>query len=208
MAQEIKKLNIGAGPSKQDGWTSVDLLPSADIVWDLRNGLPMRKIKRNSIEEIKVENFFEHLPETHYMLEEVTTYEVINKKRQKRRKPQLVEVKSRIKLMQHCWESMKHGAILTIWGPHGQTEGFLGDPTHTWAMGMSSMDYFCVQQCPPNLDDMKLPFHERKTWHNDYIKGIEYEKGHAFKGQFRRISVQRMPALPGFIEYKLEAIKR
>lgn len=201
------KLNLGAGPCQDPEWKSVDLLPESDYVWDLRDGLP-KSIKKDSVDEIKAENFFEHLPETHYVLKEHTTYEVVEGKKTKRRKPRLHEIKSRIKLMQHCWDVMKHGAILTIWGPYGSSEGYFGDPTHHWAMGYDSFNYFCVQVCHPDLDDRKLPFHERKLWHHDVIKSYPYEGKKVFEGQFERLEVKRWESHPDFIQYTLKALKR
>lgn len=194
------KLNLGAGPSKKNGFKSVDLLEGSDFVWDLRNGLPLKKIKRNSVDEIIAENFFEHLPETHYVLKNIHNYDGSIEYK-------LIEIKPRIKLMQHCWEVMKHGATLTIWGPIGSTEGYFGDPTHQWPMGFNSLDYFCVQQCLPDLDDMQLPFHERKLWFDNYIKEIRYDGEKVFEGQFEKILVQKKEGFNDFIEYTLKAIK-
>ena len=56
--QKVIKLNLGSGPVKgKDGWTTVDVHGS-DIIWDLRNQLPL---ENNSVREIYSSHLLEHL---------------------------------------------------------------------------------------------------------------------------------------------------
>lgn len=52
------KLNVGCGSVKFPGWVNIDIEPGADLVVDLRNGLPLRD---NNAEFIYNEHFIEHL---------------------------------------------------------------------------------------------------------------------------------------------------
>jgi predicted SAM-dependent methyltransferase len=55
------KVNVGCGGAPFDGWTNLDLDPSAraDIVWDVTDGLPFPD---DSCAFIYSEHFLEHLP--------------------------------------------------------------------------------------------------------------------------------------------------
>lgn len=52
------KLNVGCGKVKLPGWVNIDIEPDADLVIDVRKGLPFND---NSIEFIYCEHFLEHL---------------------------------------------------------------------------------------------------------------------------------------------------
>lgn len=52
------KLDLGCGSSKRIGFVSLDLLPEADIQWDIRWGIPFGD---NSVIEIRSDHFLEHL---------------------------------------------------------------------------------------------------------------------------------------------------
>mgnify|MGYP000914503847 CR=1 FL=1 len=52
------KLNVGCGSVKFPGWVNIDIEPNADLVVDLRNGLPL---KDNTADFIYNEHFIEHL---------------------------------------------------------------------------------------------------------------------------------------------------
>src|SRR6266852_5771680 len=52
-----KKLNRGCGPCKKEGFLYVDLLPAADLIIDLRRGVPFES---NCCEVIFSEHCFEH----------------------------------------------------------------------------------------------------------------------------------------------------
>ena len=52
------KLNIGCGKVKFEGWINIDIEPGADIVLDVRKGLPFEE---NSVDFVYNEHFLEHL---------------------------------------------------------------------------------------------------------------------------------------------------
>ena len=52
------KLNIGCGQVKFSGWVNIDVDPKADLVIDIRKGLPFGE---NSVDFIYNEHFLEHL---------------------------------------------------------------------------------------------------------------------------------------------------
>jgi len=58
--QKIKglKINIGCGNAKFKGWLNADIEPGADIVLDIRKGLPLND---ESVSLIYNEHFIEHL---------------------------------------------------------------------------------------------------------------------------------------------------
>jgi predicted SAM-dependent methyltransferase len=53
-----RKLHVGCGNVKLPGWLNIDVEPSADLVIDIREGLPFED---NSIDFIYNEHFLEHL---------------------------------------------------------------------------------------------------------------------------------------------------
>lgn len=52
------KLHIGCGKRLLNGYTNIDICEPADIIYDLRQGIP---VSNNSVETIFSEHFFEHL---------------------------------------------------------------------------------------------------------------------------------------------------
>jgi predicted SAM-dependent methyltransferase len=57
---EDLRLHLGCGWSHIDGWVNIDLfLTRADVVWDLRHGIPLQD---DSVEAIFHEHLMEHLP--------------------------------------------------------------------------------------------------------------------------------------------------
>jgi predicted SAM-dependent methyltransferase len=52
------KLNIGCGKVKYPGWINIDVDSNADLVIDVRSGLPFEE---NSVDFVYSEHFFEHL---------------------------------------------------------------------------------------------------------------------------------------------------
>lgn len=52
------KVQIGGGAHRIDGWFHIDLVPPADLVWDIREGIPLQDA---STEEIFSEHFLEHI---------------------------------------------------------------------------------------------------------------------------------------------------
>ncbi|MGA4943740.1 class I SAM-dependent methyltransferase [Streptomyces cinereoruber] len=64
------KVQIGGGAHRIDGFFNIDLVPPADLLWDIREGIPLQD---DSTEEIFSEHFLEHIdyPRSakHYVLE-------------------------------------------------------------------------------------------------------------------------------------------
>ena len=54
----LKKLQIGGGSRFLDGYLNLDIFKPADILWDVRSGIPFSD---NRFDEIFCEHFFEHL---------------------------------------------------------------------------------------------------------------------------------------------------
>ncbi len=55
---DAKKIQIGGGSHVLDGFLNVDIVPPADLVWDVREGLPFDE---NGTEYIFSEHFLEHI---------------------------------------------------------------------------------------------------------------------------------------------------
>ena len=186
------KLNIGSGNVVKEGYTNIDLYicRKGDIKWNLFNGLPP-EVETSTVEHIIASHIFEHIPETYYMF---------NKRMQ-----ELVEIKSRIKLMDDCYRVLENGGQLEIWTPHRYDPCMYTDPTHVWYMDMDTLDQFCVN---PN-DESKLYF-------EDYIKDYEYDLGKKYSGRFKKVLCEGinhadnpyyMQPIPTQIHWVLEAIK-
>ncbi|ALO97224.1 methyltransferase domain-containing protein [Streptomyces sp. NPDC001508] len=52
------KVQIGGGTHRVDGFFNIDLVPPADLLWDIREGIPLQD---DSAEEIFSEHFLEHI---------------------------------------------------------------------------------------------------------------------------------------------------
>ncbi|WP_370665885.1 methyltransferase domain-containing protein [Streptomyces sp. IBSBF 2507] len=52
------KVQIGGGAHRIDGFFNIDLVPPADLLWDIREGIPLQD---DSAEEIFSEHFLEHI---------------------------------------------------------------------------------------------------------------------------------------------------
>ena len=56
--QSPVKVQIGGGSHQLDGFFNIDLVPPADLLWDVREGIPL---KDDSVELIFSEHFLEHV---------------------------------------------------------------------------------------------------------------------------------------------------
>lgn len=54
----VSKLQVGGGPRLLEGYLNMDIFEPADIVWDVRTGIPFED---NRFDEIFCEHFFEHM---------------------------------------------------------------------------------------------------------------------------------------------------
>ncbi|EKX69166.1 hypothetical protein STRIP9103_05002 [Streptomyces ipomoeae 91-03] len=52
------KVQIGGGAHRIDGFLNIDLVPPADLLWDIREGIPLQD---DSTDEIFSEHFLEHI---------------------------------------------------------------------------------------------------------------------------------------------------
>jgi predicted SAM-dependent methyltransferase len=52
------KVQIGGGSHQLDGFFNIDLVPPADLLWDVREGIPLQE---NSVELLFSEHFLEHI---------------------------------------------------------------------------------------------------------------------------------------------------
>ncbi len=52
------KVQIGGGSHRLDGFYNIDLVPPADLLWDVREGIPL---KEGSVELLFSEHFLEHI---------------------------------------------------------------------------------------------------------------------------------------------------
>ncbi len=97
------RLDLGAGRTKEAGWTSVDVLPEfkPDVVCDL--GFEEWPWKDNSVEEARASHFVEHLTAI-----------------------------QRIHFANELWRVLKPGAKATIITPHAFSARAYGDLTHQW----------------------------------------------------------------------------
>lgn len=114
------RLDLGGGTNntKAPGHINIDLVSTADIVWDLNLGLPR----------------YPNLPEGMSQLSNVDGI----------RCHQLVEhLDTVIPLFNDCYEVMKPGAIMEISTPKAFTDAWAQDPTHKKMFVLRTFDYFC-----------------------------------------------------------------
>ena len=108
----ITRLELGGGLAPAPGHINIDIIPEADIKYDLNLGLPVEIVEGNkNIEGIRCHQVIEHLDTI-------------------------------IPLMNDCYEVMKEGAILEISTPLAGTTQFWQDPTHKKGYVSESFLYF------------------------------------------------------------------
>lgn len=64
------RLDLGAGPYPQPGYVTLDFIEPADIVWDIKDGIPLPD---NSVSELFTSHTLEHFEATdiHFILLEI-----------------------------------------------------------------------------------------------------------------------------------------
>lgn len=106
------RLDLGGGLAPTPGHLNIDIMKSADIVWDLNKGLPPEKdLNENSIDGIR----------SHHLIEHLDTI---------------------IPLMNDCFDVLKPGAVMEISTPLAGTKEWYQDPTHKRAYIPESFLYF------------------------------------------------------------------
>lgn len=108
----MTRLELGGGLAAAPGHTNIDIIKSADIVWDLNKGLPSTvKSKDPYVEGIRCHQLLEHLTDI-------------------------------IPLFNDCYKVMKEGADFEISTPYALSEEGWGDPTHKRCYTPSTFSYF------------------------------------------------------------------
>lgn len=108
------RLDIGGGHAPAPGHINVDIVPEADIVWDLNKDLrlsPELMDKTNQVEGIRCHQVLEHL-------------------------------ESIIPTMNACYELLKEEAQMEISTPLAGTTQAFQDPTHIHCYVPETFDYF------------------------------------------------------------------
>lgn len=120
---EETRLELGGGHAPAPGHLNIDIVPEADIYWDLNKGLPFSltedvetttksyKFPHDSVEGIRCHQVLEHLDTI-------------------------------IPLLNDCYRAMKPGAIMEISTPLAGTTQFWQDPTHKKGFVPESFLYF------------------------------------------------------------------
>lgn len=120
-------LDLGCGlqSTKAPGHIGIDIVPEADIVWDLNKGLPMGELReRYKIGIGQVEGM-----RCHQVIEHLRTI---------------------IPLMNDCYEILKEGAIFELSTPLAGTTQFWQDPTHIKGYVPESFQYFAQNSMVPD----------------------------------------------------------
>lgn len=117
------RLDIGCGANKQGpDWVGLDVrkLPGVDVVWDI-NKHPW-PLPDGSVNLAMASHVLEHIPpvafingETHFLF---------------------------IEFMDEVWRILKPDCQFAIAVPHGNSQGYLQDPTHCNAMNEARWAYF------------------------------------------------------------------
>ena len=121
------KLDIGCGANKQDEtWVGMDMQPldGVDIVHDLLD-IPW-PLEDESVLVALCSHVLEHIPKT----------QVIHND------GKLETIHPFIMVMDEIWRVMKVGGSLAVAVPHGESKGFIQDPTHASPLNEITWFYF------------------------------------------------------------------
>jgi SAM-dependent methyltransferase len=118
------RLDLGGGTNntKAPGHINIDLVSTADIVWDLNKGLPLPE---NGYELNKL------FPKALFDIEGIRCHQLIE------------HLDTVIPLFNDCYRVMKPGAIMEVSTPLAFTEPWAQDPTHKKMFVRRTFDYFC-----------------------------------------------------------------
>lgn len=122
--KEEKKLryDLACGDNKTEGCIGVDIVQNknktVDILWDL-NKYPWKWAKNDSVDEIYISHFIEHLPQT---LPDGTN--------------------GFFRFFDECYRILKVGGTIALVAPYYSSIRATQDPTHTRAISEASFLYF------------------------------------------------------------------
>lgn len=113
------RIDLGGGTNntRAPGHINIDLVKTADIVWDLNKGLPFAGLRHIGVGIGQVEGI-----RCHQLVEHLDTV---------------------IPLFNNCYEIMNPGAIMEISTPLAFTDAWAQDPTHKKMFVRRTFDYFC-----------------------------------------------------------------
>ena len=119
------RLEVGGGHAPAPGHINIDLVPEADIVWDLNKGLPKREIANwpNKLDitdagSLSNISYINGMIDKKYFIEGIRCHQVLE------------HLTSIIPLLNDCYEVMKEGAVMEISTPLYGTTQAAQDPTH------------------------------------------------------------------------------
>lgn len=139
------RLDIGCGRNKQPGFFGVDIqkLPGVDMVWDInRHPWPL---KPGIFLMAMCSHLIEHIP-TVVIDGGVTRFPFIE-------------------FMDEVWRLLKPGGEFMIACPHGNSQGFLQDPTHCHALNQTTFAYFD----PLEANGVLYNFYKPQPWRVKYL---------------------------------------
>lgn len=131
------RLDIACGANKNPGFVGIDIRPleTVDIVHDLES-IPW-PLPDNSVAMATASHFVEHLNPAKFGI---------------------------INFFNEVWRVMRVGGEFAIVTPHGLSQGFRQDPTHTKAWDEASFDYF-----DPLAPSRLWTIYQPKPWRIKYL---------------------------------------
>lgn len=182
------KLNLGAGADYKEGWLNVDFNEDGgeqDIVCDLSTDVPFED---NSVEEILMDNFLEHMPKDKYFW-----------------------------FMDEIWRICKPGAIINIYVPHCTSPFAFGHPAHYNFFHSHSLSVMDVNALPNHerynrarfkIKSTILPFHHN-YWNLHFLSWLNKPLAWLFNLSplWQKICEKIMPLGFEEVHYRLEVVK-
>lgn len=129
----MSRLDIGGGYAPAPGHINIDIVPEADIVWDLNLGLPIKEVPTEfGTRNGRTWNFDTPIEgiRCHQVLEHLTGI---------------------ILVLNDCYEVLKEGAVMEISTPLAGTTQAFQDPTHVRCYVPETFQYF-LENSPFNKE--------------------------------------------------------